>query len=84
MEERSFRPQLEELAAILLSVEHARPGDVITFDWRPEAGTLVRPNGQVNGGAIPGEELYRALLKVWRDDRPTGAGLERALLGQVD
>jgi hypothetical protein len=83
-EERSIRDRLDELAANLLSVDRARPGDVITFDWRPEAGTLVRLNGQARGEAIPGEDLYRALLKVWLGERPTSASLKKALLGQAD
>jgi hypothetical protein len=83
-EQRAIRLRVDRLAAALLRVEHARQGDVITFDWRPGAGTLVQLNGQVEGDAIPGEDLYRALLKVWLGDRPTSASLKRALLGQAD
>jgi hypothetical protein len=33
--------------------------------------------------AIPGEDLYRALLKVWLGAHPTSASLKKALLGQA-
>ena len=39
-------------------------------------------NGDVKGAAIPGKDLYRALLRVWLGEHPTSAALKRALLGQ--
>jgi len=41
-------------------------------------------NGDAKGAAIPGEDFYRALLKVWLGERPASAALKRALLGQVE
>jgi len=58
-------------------------GDVLTVDWLPYAGTLVALNGEVKSHAIPGEDVYRALLNVWLGDNPTSAGLKKALLGQA-
>jgi hypothetical protein len=83
-EQRAPNDRVEELAASLLAVRQGREGDVITFDWLPDAGTRVSLNGEAQGKAIPGDDLYRALLRVWLGDRPTNAGLKRALLGQVD
>ena len=79
-----MKGRVEELAANLLSLRQGMKGDVITFDWLPDGGTLVFLNGEVRGNPIPGDDVYRALLRVWLGDRPTSGGLKRALLGQVD
>jgi hypothetical protein len=68
----------------LLALHRGKEGDVITFDWLTDAGTLVVLNGEVKGNAIPGDDVYRALLKVWLGDRPTSAGLKKALLGPTE
>ena len=75
--------RVEELAANMLAVRQGRKGDVLTVDWLPGTGTRVLLNGDVKGSAIPGEELYRALLKVWLGEHPTSAALKRSLLGQA-
>lgn len=83
-EQRAMRDRLEELAAALLAIRQTRKGDVITFDWVPQTGTVLALNGEVRGNAIPGDDVYRALLRVWLGDRPTSGGLKNALLGRGD
>jgi len=83
-EQQALKGRVEGLAANLLALRQGKKGDVITIDWLPDAGTLVVLNGEVKGNAIPGADLYRAVLKVWLGDRPTSAGLKKALLGQTD
>jgi hypothetical protein len=78
---RAIRERLAELATYLLAMEHGKHGDVITFDWLPETGTRVALNGQVKGRDVPGEDLYRAVLRVWLGERPSSASLKKALLG---
>lgn len=80
-EQPALEDRFEELMARLLALQQGRKGDVITFDWLPEVGTLVSVNGEVKGAAIAGDDVYRALLKVWLGDRPASAGLKKALLG---
>jgi hypothetical protein len=80
-EQRAIRLRLAELATYLLAREHGKHGDVITFDWLPETGTRVALNGQVEGRDIPGDDLYRAVLRVWLGERPSSAALKKALLG---
>jgi hypothetical protein len=82
-EQNAVKGRLANLAATLLAVQQGRKGDVITLDWLPETGTLLSVNGEVKGKAIPGDDVYRALLRAWIGDRPTSAGLKRALLGQT-
>ena len=83
-EQQALKDRVEELAANLLALHQGKEGDVITFDWLTDAGTLVALNGEVKGNAIPGDDVYRALLKVWLGDRPTSASLKKALLGQTE
>ena len=83
-EQQALNGRVEELAANLLALHQGKEGDVITFDWLTDAGTLVALNGEVKGNAIPGDDVYRALLKVWLGDRPTSASLKKALLGQTE
>jgi len=80
-EELAVKDRLEDLTRTLLAIRQTRAGDVITFDWVPEAGTVLALNGEVRGNAIPGDDVYRALLRVWLGDRPTSGDLKRALLG---
>ena len=75
--------RVEQLAANMLAVRQGRRGDVLTVDWRPGIGTLVFLNGDVKGTAIPGEDLYQALLRVWLGEHPPSAALKKALLGQA-
>ena len=79
-----LKGRVDKLAANLLSLRQVKRGDVITVDWLPATGTVVTLNGEVKGESIPGYDVYLALLRVWLGDRPTSAGLKKALLGQKD
>jgi hypothetical protein len=81
---KALNGRLEGLAATLLAIQQGRKGDVITLDWLPDTGTLVSVNGELKGEAIPGVDVYLALLRVWLGDRPTSEALKRALLGQTE
>ena len=75
---------LDELTATMLAVQEGKKGDVISVDWRPDAGTFVLLNGEPKGKPIPGEDVYRALLKAWLGEHPSSARLKKALLGQMN
>jgi hypothetical protein len=77
----SLSKQIEAFQANLAAIGEARSGDRIHFDYTPAAGTRILVNGAQKGAAIPGPELYRAVLRVWLGDAPVDAGLKRALLG---
>lgn len=83
-EQQALEDRVEDLAANLLGLGQGMKGDVITFDWLPAGGTVVALNGEVRGNPIPGDDVYRALLRVWLGDRPTSGGLKNALLGRAD
>ena len=80
-EQKAFRGRLAALEANLLTLRERKKGDTITLDWLPGEGTLVALNGERKGKAIPGDDLYRALLRVFLGERPTSDGLKKAMLG---
>jgi hypothetical protein len=57
-----------------------RQGDVVVFDYRPEAGTTVTINGQQRG-LIAGADFNAALLSVWFGREPVTEALKNDLLG---
>lgn len=77
----AFKPQVDALNAALKAAGEARKGDVIRIEFTPEAGTRVLHNGQPRGAAIPGEDFYTALLRIWLGDKPADGGLKKGLLG---
>jgi len=55
-------------------------GDTVDLDLVPGTGTEVRINGRL-AGTIPGDDFYRALLRVWLGPKPADRDLKAALLG---
>jgi Chalcone isomerase-like len=80
-EMKALEPRAKQLAAIMAEMKEARKGMRITLDWQPAAGTRVTVDGKPAGAAIPGEDFYRALLKIWLGERPVQDDLKAALLG---
>lgn len=77
----ALKPQTDALVATLKSVGEAKKGDVINFDFTPDAGTRVSVNGQPRGSAIPGAEFFAAVLRIWIGDKPVEEDLKKGLLG---
>lgn len=69
--------------AKMLALKTAAEGTVIEIDWLPGDGTRLVVNGEQQGEDIPGEDFYRALLKIWLGDKPAAQDLKEALLGHV-
>ncbi|QPF76610.1 hypothetical protein G8A07_14080 [Roseateles sp. DAIF2] len=67
--------------AQLRAVNKVYKKDLIDMDYLPERGTLLSINGKPAGNAIPGPELYQALLKVFLGERPVDKRLKSGLLG---
>lgn len=81
-ERAALSGRVQTLTELLLRLKRGARGDVITFDWLPDAGTAIGVNGQPHGHPIPGEDFYRALLRCWLGERPASNGLRSALLGR--
>lgn len=76
-----FKAQIEALNASLKAVGEVKRGDLINFEFTPEAGTRITLNGQPRGAAIPGEDFFAAVLRIWIGDKPVDAALKRGLIG---
>jgi hypothetical protein len=81
-EMKALEPRIQQLQAIMLSMKEAKKGMRITLDWTA-AGTAVTIDGKAAGQPIPGEDFYRALLKIWLGEKPVQADLKGALLGDM-
>lgn len=78
----ALKPAVDEFKAMLLALNAAPNGTVIDIDFASDAGTRLTVNGQPKGKPIPGEDFYRALLRVWLGDHPAQGDLKEALLGK--
>jgi hypothetical protein len=76
-----FKTQIEALNANQKAVGEAKKGDLIHFEFTPEAGTRVLVNGQPRGSAIPGEDFFAAVLRIWLGDKPVDGALKKGLVG---
>jgi hypothetical protein len=76
-----WKAQIEALNANLKAVGEAKKGDVIHFEFVPEAGTRVTVNGQPRGSAIAGEDFFAAVLRIWIGEKPVDGALKKGLLG---
>lgn len=77
----AMKASIDALTANLKTAGEARKGDVIHFEFVPEAGTRVAINGQVRGSVIPGEDFFTAVLRIWLGDKPVDGSLKKGLLG---
>jgi hypothetical protein len=76
-----FASQIGMLQADLRAMGEAREGNVIRFEFTPEAGTRLVVDGQQKGSAIPGDAFFSAILRNWIGDEPVDADLKKALVG---
>ena len=76
-----LRSRLDSLSRVMAGIKSARAGSVITLDYLPGVGTQVALDGSRTGPPIPGEDFYRALLRIWLGDDPADSALKDALLG---
>jgi long-chain acyl-CoA synthetase len=72
--------QVKQLEGIFTALKAAKSGDVILLDYLPGTGTRITVNGE-SRGTIPGDDFYRALLRVWLGDQPADGALKKAMLG---
>ena len=79
-EVKTLEPRIKELSATMAEVGEAKKGMALALDWTGAATQLV-VQGKPAGKPIPGEDFYRALLKIWIGDKPVQDDLKRALLG---
>lgn len=77
-----WKAQIEALNAALIAIGGTKSGDKIDFDFAPDAGgTRVMVNGQPKGAAIPGEDFFTAVLRIWIGEKPADSSLKKGMLG---
>jgi Chalcone isomerase-like len=77
----AFKPQIDALNAAVKAVDEVKKGDVVSIEFAPDTGTRILLNGQPKGPAMPGEDFYAAVLRIWLGDKPADADLKKGLLG---
>ena len=77
-----IKPQVDELLGTIRRIGEAKEGMVIVLEHAPNPGTTMTVNGAPQGEPIAGEELFRALLRIWLGENPVQEDLKKALLGQ--
>ncbi len=81
-EAAAMKPRIDQFRKTILDVKETKEGTVVELDYLPESGTRLSLNGQQRGADIPGEDFYRALLRIWLGDKPAQDDLKNALLGK--
>jgi hypothetical protein len=75
---KALQPKLDKFNDLFRTMMR---GDVVSIDYIPATGTEVRINNEWRG-VVPGNDFYRALLKVWLGDKPVSKSLKQAMLGK--
>lgn len=78
----TLKDRVQQLADVVLPLGELAKGTRLEFDWVPERGTLVMVDSHIVGRAIPGEDFFRALLRVWVGTVPVQEDLKQRLLGR--
>lgn len=74
--------RVEEFRTLLLGLRTAPSGTQVRIDWLPGSGTRLSIGNEARGKDIPGEDFYRALLRIWIGEKPADEDLKNALLGK--
>jgi Chalcone isomerase-like len=77
----ALRAQIDALNANLKAIGEAKKGDLILFEFAPDAGTRILVNGQPRGTAIAGDDFFNAILRIFIGAKPADADLKKGLLG---
>lgn len=67
---------------LLRPLGKVRKGDLVNLDLVPGQGMLFWLNGRQLGAAIPGDDFYAALLRIFLGDHPVDDKLKDGLLGR--
>jgi hypothetical protein len=73
---------MDLLARQIRALGKFRDTDVVDLDYAPAKGMQLRLNGQPKGDAVPGGELFAAILSIYIGEQPVDKKLKPALLGQ--
>ena len=80
-EKQQFASELKQFLGCFDTNTVLEKGSVVNVDYHPGQGTLVSVDGRVYD-AIPGEDFYHAVLRLWIGTPPQES-LKHGLLGKV-
>lgn len=78
-----LQARADDFRNALLSLKTAPNDSQIRLEWLPGSGTRLSVGNEIRGKDIPGEDFFRALLRIWLGDKPIDQELKNALLGKV-
>jgi hypothetical protein len=78
--QQKLATRLTALTADINAMGTLKPGDVIDVDLIPDRGVQLRKNGQPVGKVQPGDDLYRAVLKVFIGEHAIDARMKEGLM----
>ncbi|MBK7050240.1 MAG: chalcone isomerase family protein [Rhodoferax sp.] len=78
----ALKDRVKTFKDIMISMGEASAGSKVMVEWIPEKGTVVTVNGAQKGKEIPGEDFFKAVLKIWLGEDPVQDDLKAALLGK--
>lgn len=73
--------RMEKFDRIVSDLVKLKKGDVVDLDYLPSRGLVLSLNGVAKGEALPGEDLYAGLMKIFIGTRPVDTRLKAGLLG---
>jgi flagellar motor switch/type III secretory pathway protein FliN len=72
--------RLPKLASMIDGLGDLQPGDTLDLDYIPDKGVSLRYNDKAVGGTVPGDDLYRAVLKIFVGEQPVDGRMKEGLL----
>jgi Chalcone isomerase-like len=72
--------RIRDLNNMMSSVKVINKGSVVHLDYIPGTGTRITINGEAKL-TIPGEDFFRAMLRIWIGAKPVDGRLRDAMLG---
>lgn len=72
--------RLTTLAERIDGLGELQVGDTLDLDFVPDKGIHLRLNDKPVGDAVPGDDLYRAVLKIFVGDKPVDPRMKEGLL----
>jgi hypothetical protein len=80
-EQSAFGDRIERFDRTIAALGGVKKGDVIDLDFIPQHGLVLTVNGKLQGDAIPGEDMYAGVLRIFIGDKPVDRSLKAGLLG---
>ncbi len=72
--------RLSRLAGLIDGIGDLHPGDALDLDYLPDQGISLRLNERVIGAPVAGDDLYRAVLKIFVGEHPVDKRMKEGLL----